>query len=104
MLSLKESALPSFPTCWHSKHFVMIKTYTQQKEYFDSIMIGVGPTESRHWIDSHILVRMAAMVPADLILGRGFCPKRSCVFSIWNHAVKTVRKLESLRSPKPQNP
>ena len=44
-------------------------TYTQQEEHFDSIMIGAGPTEPRHWIDSHILARMAAVAPAELMLG-----------------------------------
>ena len=67
-------------------------------------MIGAEPTEPRHWIDPRILALMATVVPAELILGREFCPERSCVFLIWNHAVKTVRNLESLRSPKPQNP
>ena len=66
------------------------ETYTQLEEHFDIIMIDAGSTGPRHWIDSHILERMAALAPAELMLGWGFCPERSRVFSIWNHAVKTV--------------
>ena len=82
----------------------MINTYTELEEHFDSIMIGARPTEPRHWIDSHILARMAATVPAESILGRGFCPERAGVFLIWNHAVKTVSNLVPHGSSKPQNP
>ena len=62
-------------------------------------LIGAGSTGPRHWIDSHILERMAALAPAELMLGWGFCPERSRVFSIWNHAVKTFRNLAPHRFP-----
>ncbi len=43
MPSLNVSALPLLLTWKNSKHFVMTKTYPQQKEHFDIIVIGAGP-------------------------------------------------------------